>query len=392
MRVDTQREHIALIDDAPEAYVSRRATETLFARAKIGPVFYSLAVIFSALPQGLFQTHLAVVLAFLTPLLVVAVLRLSAPKPSAEDTASWHRRHWLLVYSCVLIWGAYFGWVSMHPDWTSAFIVSLICTVNFSTAIAHQFCIDKRNATLCSLLCFMWASVVIVLYRPELIAILYAFAFYCLYLVSTIKNANAEFFRKLDIELKLIATQRELDNQASTDALTGLANRRVYDAEMQRNYSLAKRHNTDFSLILLDLDHFKSLNDSHGHATGDLCIKAVASLLTDVCRRELDIIARIGGEEFAIILPETPQDEAYKLACNIHERFQHLEIENNQATAIVVTASIGVGSFLETGSKDINVLYQLTDAAVYKAKQEGRNQIGVAHVAPETQVQPATVR
>nr|WP_246601283.1 GGDEF domain-containing protein [Alteromonas antoniana] len=232
----------------------------------------------------------------------------------------------------------------------------------------------------CSLLCFIWASVVIVLYRPELVAILYAFGFYCLYLISTIKNAHAEFFRKLDIELTLIETQRELDSLARTDPLTGLANRRVYDAEMQRNFSLSKRHNTDFSLILLDLDHFKLLNDTHGHAIGDLCIKAVASVLNDTCRRELDIVARIGGEEFAIILPGTSIDDAHKLAIHIHQRFQELTVPEIQEATANITASIGVGSVAKTGAQDVNTLYELTDAAVYAAKQQGRNQIGIARL------------
>ena len=380
MRAETANRVLPILEEEPDEYLSRRATETLFSRAKIGPVFYSLAVVFSALPQGLFHTHTAYVFAFLLSLLAIAVIRLSAKPPTVGEYAAWQKRHWVLVYACVLIWGAWFGWISMHPDWSSAFIVSLICTVNFSTAIAHQFCIDKRNATLCSLLCFVWASVVIVFYRPELIAILYAFGFYCLYLVSTIKNAHAEFIRKLDIELKLIDTQRELDNQARTDPLTGLANRRVYDMEMQRNFSLAKRHNTDFSLLLLDLDHFKVLNDTHGHAIGDLCIKAVSKLLSDTCRRELDIVARIGGEEFAIILPDTCVDDAYKLAIHIHKRFQELVIPQIQGTPGVVTASIGIGSVEQTKARDINTLYKLTDAAVYVAKQQGRNRIEIARL------------
>ena len=380
MRAEAAKTSLPLIEEKPEQYLSRRTVETLFARSKIGPVFYSLAVVFSALPQGLFQTHTAYVFTFLVPLLAIAGIRLAGKVPSKDQYASWRARHWLLVYGCVLIWGAWFGWISMHPDWTSAFIVSLICTVNFSTAIAHQFCIDKRNAMACSLLCFIWASVVIVLYRPELVAILYAFGFYCLYLISTIKNAHAEFFRKLDIEITLIETQRELDSLARTDPLTGLANRRVYDTEMQRNFSLSKRHNTDFSLILLDLDHFKLLNDTHGHAIGDLCIKAVASVLNDTCRRELDIVARIGGEEFAIILPGTSIDDAHKLAIHIHQRFQELTVPEIQEATANITASIGVGSVAKTGAQDVNTLYELTDAAVYAAKQQGRNQIGIARL------------
>lgn len=359
-------------------YMRQRAIEILFSRSKTGPIFYSIAVVLSALSQGLFYSHLAYVLAALIPLIGLALVRICASQPAPEQYANWQRVHWVLVYACVIIWGIFFAWISAHPDWSSAFIVALVCTVNFSTAIAHQFCIDKYHAMMGSLLCFLWASIAIVWLRPDIMAVLYAFGFYCIYLVTTIKKAHQEFYSKLTLEAELIATQSKLDQQARTDALTGLFNRRVFDSEMARCIAFSKRHNTPFSLILLDLDNFKALNDQHGHATGDECIKAVAHMLTQLCRRDVDIVTRIGGEEFALVLPDNTREQAQQLAQRILTAFSNLQVVDAKQMPIPITASIGVGSTETIPVTSATHMYQQVDAALYAAKHAGRNQIQLA--------------
>ncbi|MFO7814202.1 MAG: GGDEF domain-containing protein [Halanaerobiales bacterium] len=164
---------------------------------------------------------------------------------------------------------------------------------------------------------------------------------------------------KINIKLKEISDQ---------DKLTGIYNRRKLDDILKDIHNESQRYNNDFSIILLDLDHFKEVNDNYGHQTGDEVLKEVSSLLLDKIRK-VDYCGRWGGEEFLIILPETDLDSAVILA----ERLRG-EIEDYEFTKVGnITSSFGVASYLE--NKDIREIIKAADDALYKAKEEGRNRV-----------------
>ena len=163
----------------------------------------------------------------------------------------------------------------------------------------------------------------------------------------------------------------ELSELVSTDALTGLFNFRHFKTVLQAEMDRSKRSGIPTSLVLLDLDHFKAVNDTHGHEVGNQALKHLADILRNEVRTT-DIVCRYGGEEFAMIFPETHLNLAVKVA----ERIR-LEIQNNPVPLddgeINLTASMGASVYMKTSVLDLDDFVDSVDKYLYEAKQAGRN-------------------
>jgi diguanylate cyclase (GGDEF)-like protein len=170
--------------------------------------------------------------------------------------------------------------------------------------------------------------------------------------------------------------QQELENIANVDGLTGLFNRRWMNEYFQRQIGRALNDNKPMALILADLDHFKTINDKHGHIVGDEVLFAVATVLTQQIR-PTDLLARFGGEEFAFILPETSTEEAHQIAERIRAAIEttRLGFDKEVKDEIHVTLSLGVTNLLL--GDDINTLLSRADQALYQAKEGGRNRVAI---------------
>ncbi|MCB1914590.1 MAG: diguanylate cyclase [Rhodocyclaceae bacterium] len=169
-----------------------------------------------------------------------------------------------------------------------------------------------------------------------------------------------------------------LRREAATDPLTGLGNRRALEAALPLEWRRAQRHLRPLSLLMVDVDHFKRVNDRHGHAVGDDCLRAIAIALESCVGRPGDLVARFGGEEFALLLPETPRDAARAIADGIHAAVRGLEIPVGEgAGTVTLTVSIGIatcGNDKEASSCSESNLLRRADKALYCAKLAGRNQ------------------
>lgn len=189
-------------------------------------------------------------------------------------------------------------------------------------------------------------------------------------LILTIIYLVARSFIK---ELKTAETK--LVEMATQDFLTGLLNRREtfhrLDEELQRSRRLA----TPFSVLLLDLDHFKQVNDVHGHSAGDLVLQAVAAALRQGVR-PYDLCCRYGGEEFLVILPETALEAAAGIAERLRHDIENLKIAVTKKTDLRITASIGAATLV--GNESIDQLIARADEAMYNAKASGRNRVSLA--------------
>ncbi len=166
------------------------------------------------------------------------------------------------------------------------------------------------------------------------------------------------------------AVQAELARQSRTDALTGLANRRRFEEVFGKAWEGARRTGKPLSLLLVDVDHFKRWNDRYGHAVGDEVLKGLARCLSGSVRRPDDIAARVGGEEFAILLPDTDEDGALRVAGKMHEAVAALAVPSAGAGAVTVSVGLAVGPGT---SGTAEALYRQADAALYEAKEGGRN-------------------
>ena len=170
---------------------------------------------------------------------------------------------------------------------------------------------------------------------------------------------------------------RTVEKQALVDGLTGLANRRLCTAALDKELARAERFGEPLALVLADLDDFKSINDRFGHPTGDEVLRAFADLLQGSVR-EIDLAGRWGGEEFVMLLPETDLEGGRKLADRIRQTLAEHEFTGRDAATFRVTASLGVAAFPDAPSED--QLVAAADAALYDAKRSGKNRVGSAAV------------
>ncbi len=173
----------------------------------------------------------------------------------------------------------------------------------------------------------------------------------------------------------LLQAQSELEELARTDALTGLANRRHFMEALAREVERARRYGHSLSLVLIDLDRFKDVNDTHGHAAGDDVLRATAAILREVSR-DVDVAARIGGEELVLLLPETRAAGARSVAERVRRRIEASSPRSQAGEAFRVTASLGVASYAG-GAETPEEILQACDAALYRAKGAGRNRVVV---------------
>ncbi len=179
-------------------------------------------------------------------------------------------------------------------------------------------------------------------------------------------------------EEELLRLQRELERLSLTDGLTGIANRRLFDKRLGEEFNRATRSGAPLSILLLDLDFFKQYNDHYGHIGGDECLKAVASALADVAHRSGDLVARFGGEEFAMLLPNTDEDGAQQKAEDCASAIAALAMphEGSQAGEMV-TASIGSITAICNKDGGMMELIEAADRLLYTAKNNGRARIEV---------------
>ncbi|MEB3881914.1 diguanylate cyclase [Lyngbya sp. CCY1209] len=179
-----------------------------------------------------------------------------------------------------------------------------------------------------------------------------------------------------ELYARLQVANRELEHLATLDGLTGLANRRQFDTYLHREWQRMLRDEAPLSAIMGDVDFFKAYNDTYGHQMGDECLKAIAKVLDRCAKRPADLACRYGGEEFAIVLPDTPPEGALQVAEEIRTEIQKLHVKHEtSAISNCVTLSLGIACRVPTPDLAPEHLIELADAALYEAKRLGRNRI-----------------
>ncbi len=206
--------------------------------------------------------------------------------------------------------------------------------------------------------------------------------------INEVKNNTQQVIdRNQSLEVVLEESASEIEKlrhdlakarkESLTDSLTGLSNRKAFDSEIQRIIEDAKKEKTPFSVLMLDIDHFKNFNDNFGHQVGDQVLRLVAKCLTDGIKGQ-DIAARYGGEEFVIILPGTELAAGVAVANNLRKVVANKDVVNRGTGQRLarITMSVGVAQF--SGIESTEELIGRADAALYTAKHNGRNQVAAA--------------
>jgi diguanylate cyclase (GGDEF)-like protein len=204
-------------------------------------------------------------------------------------------------------------------------------------------------------------------------------------------------------QLRLKRALDRLRQMSSTDALTGVANRRALDETLLKDCKRARRSNTPLSVILLDVDHFKSFNDTYGHGAGDEALIAVTKAMLEACNRPADLVARYGGEEFTVVLPGTDESGALAVATKLMQRVNDKKIPHSGSSYGLLTVSIGIASFapnaperdestellrdnaaIPTAHQVASALLKIADQALCVAKQTGRSRAILGQESSDT--------
>jgi diguanylate cyclase (GGDEF)-like protein len=183
--------------------------------------------------------------------------------------------------------------------------------------------------------------------------------------------------RTLELQIalrELSETNSELEKLNTFDALTGIRNRGYFDKKFQAEARLSRREHTNLCLIMLDIDHFKAINNTFGHIAGDKCIQFVAEILRSNINRPRDEAFRYGGEEFAVLLPNTSIKGAKSIAEEIRHQVEHTEVSTSEGS-VSMTISAGVSSGIIIGIDQEALLLEQADKALYEAKHSGRNKV-----------------
>lgn len=302
------------------------------------------------------------------------------------STAVWERRFVIGTALHASAWGAAW-WVLLpvhnDPSYTlvAAIWVTALSAASFSAYIVH----------LPSMLAFFVPVVVPGILRIYTIgghletAIALGLCLYCGVVLSSMLPVHRAMVSsiRLNFENAHEITERKraeakLREISIRDGLTGLATRGHFDEELAREIHRAQRDQTPLSLLLIDIDCFKALNDTRGHIEGDACLRQVASLINSMAKRPGDLAARYGGEEFVVILPNTDATQAHQLALSMRAGVEALGLENTATTVEncnVITVCIGISTITPVRSATAEDLIAPADEALYRAKSAGRNRV-----------------
>ena len=188
--------------------------------------------------------------------------------------------------------------------------------------------------------------------------------------------------RTLELEIalrELFETNRELQEKNTIDALTGIRNRSYFNKKYQAEVRKSRRERTQLSVVMIDIGHFKSVNDQYGHLIGDECIKAVARKFKNALKRPSDNVCRYGGEEFVLILPSTDLKGALILVEQLRVKIEKTNIHTDDVT-INITISVGIGTAIADITQPENNILTLADEQLYAAKNAERNNVQASHL------------
>lgn len=187
---------------------------------------------------------------------------------------------------------------------------------------------------------------------------------------------NAIVLARVRTHIQIVQYIRMIEHLNRMDPLTGIPNRRCFNERMVIEWKRAIRENKPVSLMMIDVDKFKNYNDTYGHPQGDALLQAISKLFVSIARRPLDVAARLGGEEFGILLPDTPADIANVMAEKVRVQVENTSIPlANRSSLTSITISIGVTSLVPTELSKIEDFIARADANLYTAKKTGRNRV-----------------
>ncbi len=325
----------------------------------------------------------AVIAPWFITLCLAGVVRLSLfwayhrSVPQNRTPVRWEGVYWVTLVFTSAVWGIG-AFLLMSRDSLLSQVITLFFTIGMAGSAISAYS-AYRSMTLVAVGLVLLPTTLWLLSQPgseqRLLAITtLAFAIFVARATRELSDALQSLLR---LRRELEIEHRIASNAARTDELTGLNNLRAFKEQAETMLAYTRRHGLPLCALMLDIDHFKQINDSHGHAVGDRVLQAVATQLKTTLR-EADLCGRLGGEEFGVLLAGADLNEARQIAEKLRMAIQAIALPVNDTT-LHVTISVGVAE-AATACPDTTILLAQADAAMYRAKSNGRNQVHSSNV------------
>lgn len=346
-------------------------------RLRLGGPFYVLLWLLAGAASGLWNQAREPFLLIALVFLVLVVLRFrihGVPADSGDESVRRRLDHiWSLLLTNAAVWGAASAWLLMVTPNEAARTVAAISSYAFATAFAHNFPMRMGRAYAAVALTYL-PTLGALIANGSLIELVAVSVLYLLYVSLALRRSHGEYLQRLDLQDELREQRDLFEQQSRRDGLTGLANRRRFSSALEDWIATARNDGSALALLILDLDHFKAVNDVHGHAAGDSCLRAIAEQLQRAFPDSSDLVARLGGEEFGVLLRDCTLEQAMDRADEFRRRLA-AEAIAIPCGELLLSVSIGVAMLDLQQHANGDALFQAADAAMYRAKASGRNAV-----------------
>lgn len=366
-----------LMPSDPAHFRLWREVQDMRVRTTLGGIFYLIAWLlcwtFSSAPQQLLLPGSLFSLVFV----ILLVLRLRHRLPADPDINSllrWRWQHWTLLLLNSMFWGLATGCCLLLTPLQESQLIAALSTIAFSTAAIFNFPMQRLPAACAVMLIYLPALVIMLPQASKNAGVLTTLVFFMLYLMLALKRNHREYHAGVDVQHKLLEQHEQLELLSRTDSLTQLGNRLQFNNLFEQQVALAKRQGSPLTLLLLDIDHFKQINDQYGHMVGDHCLRQFAEQMRQTFRRDSDILLRLGGEEFGVLMPGVELEQARQLGELFRQRLDEHGL-SVQGQPLRLTTSLGLGAFDRTRDTSADTLFRRVDEALYQAKHLGRNRL-----------------
>ncbi|MFT3807040.1 GGDEF domain-containing protein [Arenimonas sp.] len=348
-----------------------------YERSKLGGLLYLFGWFVVALFGQMHQRAPGWALAIGIGLLLVGVWRWAYRPPGVADPErlrAYLRSYGLAMLLSPAIWVVAQVWLLRDPrfdDTTQT--VALIATIGYCTVFANVYVTTRILAATGVAIMFL-PTLVALWSDPRHLAMAVTMTLYGVYLVGAVLRSHADYRRRLRLDQQLREQSDRYEWLSRVDPLTGLYNRRFFAAKLDESVLQAQRGEAVLMLMIMDVDHFKRINDRYGHAAGDACLAGLAGRLQKAFDGSDALLARLGGEEFGILMYGGSESEALAHAEAFRQDLEATPL-SVEAQPLTVTVSVGVGVFDAARDGDGDGLYREVDQALYRAKDLGRNRV-----------------
>jgi len=364
-----------------ELAVMRLAREAADTRQRLvaGGLFYVIGWLVVSAPGAVLVEHTLAWLLITVAFAMLAALRFWPAVPDAHAGADrigqWLDRQWIVVLVTAALWSGVLSWTLLDPHLAGGRSAALLCTIAFATAFAHNYALRRNRALLGVALIYLPAPLLLPR-TDETLAVGVTVAAYSIYLAVVLLRSYREYQQQLDLYDALRLQRDQYERLSRIDPLTGVANRRAFGGALEHHVGEARRTGRPLAMLVLDLDHFKRVNDEHGHDAGDACLVRFADRMREMVPVPDAHLSRLGGEEFGVLLPGHAADAAAQVAEGLRASLEQRPLQLREGP-LAITVSIGVAVLRPEAGEAGAELYRAADRAMYRAKAEGRNRVRV---------------